>query len=1123
MFNAFATSDEQSSVSYPYIGEKTGEASEKTGEASSVCCSQFSLTSVMEGYGYGEEAKLPLTVLGASFFVNAIASQQLAFFEVRLKVCNDSINDTIEATLRLPLPDSDATVCGFSVGTDHAIAVPKAKAAEVAYKEKEKGRAVATANKVSGAVWETTVYPLNFNEETEVKVQFVCNMADSRVSLPIVFALPVDHITVSAVDENGTVGVDNLGGGATGSTMPDGLHVFFESASTEGSIVSAGHNGSLFWSGCVPKEGLDRAFAAVPTPAATALTDQARGVHVGIVVDTSRSCAPMARGRHECLNALAASYASRGFNNVLFTMWSFSRRASCLGERMDKATAHAKLQAVRYDGGTDLSLLGGESGLLHEAGPLGKECDVVVLFTDGINNLLAKQMPDLGAVGVATVPLHVPLPPAGVNTNLALLRWLAYQTGGSASMRLDEPREFADVVSGAATQTVITRLTTNLSGDEEAWMDEQLQTIPDCRLAAIRVPASSDGSLRFSGVCSASRTPPTTVTLRVEQGAAVVNLTLRIPLPNGNGLPGNGRLLQVQHTLLSLERMQVEHYDPEACATVAAELACKCGIASDFSSLLQLSTAEQAPNPNSNLDPDHSPHPNLISKQFVEHDLACPAEHSAHAAWVELVARREEERVQRQAAEATKRQQKLVNEVAPMRARFENLVASKPARWGQPMTGQVRSLGADDEQPAFQSLGADNAQPAFQSLGADDEEPVFRSLGTGDEEGADNNIPPWNPPGSISQPNLLLPTNLVPNSSRPQEAATAEPSAKRTKRESWKEMMKAAYQTSGLWGALAVFDSHLATSDAAVAELPSTYIMASEVLHECGADGRVCTDMLSNVLETRLPDAQVCRVVAYHLLSYGCFDDAVALLELVRETLAPAEPHSFTDLAFARFHRLRAKTSDLQTAAAHTRCEMARVVADLTTVLTGTEWSGRFKEIEWPVLILLSWAVAWAEHKLTELAGLGAQDSEPANLWPEEQLPAATYRLGGAAGPQLNVFVWLGWDTDYTDVDLHVKEPTGEEVYYSHNRSSTTGAHVSRDFTQGYGPEVYTLPSAPKGTYRVETNYYASHQVSSTTGSTSAVVWSITNMGRFETEAIQFSSVRLVAQKQRQQVLAIDY
>ena len=42
---------------------------------------------------------------------------------------------------------------------------------------------------------------------------------------------------------------------------------------------------------------------------------------------------------------------------------------------------------------------------------------------------------------------------------------------------------------------------------------------------------------------------------------------------------------------------------------------------------------------------------------------------------------------------------------------------------------------------------------------------------------------------------------------------------------------------------------------------------------------------------------------------------------------------------------------------------------------------------------------------------------------------------------------------------------------------TSTGATVSRDFTQGYGPEVYTLRQAPEGDYDVQTNYFASHQV----------------------------------------------
>jgi Ca-activated chloride channel family protein len=44
-----------------------------------------------------------------------------------------------------------------------------------------------------------------------------------------------------------------------------------------------------------------------------------------------------------------------------------------------------------------------------------------------------------------------------------------------------------------------------------------------------------------------------------------------------------------------------------------------------------------------------------------------------------------------------------------------------------------------------------------------------------------------------------------------------------------------------------------------------------------------------------------------------------------------------------------------------------------------------------------------------------------------------------------------------TDMDLHVLEPSGEEAYYGHNLT-TIGGKVSRDFTQGYGPEVYAPP-----------------------------------------------------------------
>ncbi len=40
--------------------------------------------------------------------------------------------------------------------------------------------------------------------------------------------------------------------------------------------------------------------------------------------------------------------------------------------------------------------------------------------------------------------------------------------------------------------------------------------------------------------------------------------------------------------------------------------------------------------------------------------------------------------------------------------------------------------------------------------------------------------------------------------------------------------------------------------------------------------------------------------------------------------------------------------------------------------------------------------------------------------------------------------ILLTWDADQTDIDLHVIEPSGEQVYYSHNRS-VIGGRVSRE------------------------------------------------------------------------------
>ena len=74
---------------------------------------------------------------------------------------------------------------------------------------------------------------------------------------------------------------------------------------------------------------------------------------------------------------------------------------------------------------------------------------------------------------------------------------------------------------------------------------------------------------------------------------------------------------------------------------------------------------------------------------------------------------------------------------------------------------------------------------------------------------------------------------------------------------------------------------------------------------------------------------------------------------------------------------------------------------------------------------------------------------------------------------EADILVTITWNTDSTDVDLHVIEPSGEECYFGHT-TTRSGGRLTRDVTQGYGPEMYVLPEAPAGDYQVRAKYFAS-------------------------------------------------
>lgn len=97
----------------------------------------------------------------------------------------------------------------------------------------------------------------------------------------------------------------------------------------------------------------------------------------------------------------------------------------------------------------------------------------------------------------------------------------------------------------------------------------------------------------------------------------------------------------------------------------------------------------------------------------------------------------------------------------------------------------------------------------------------------------------------------------------------------------------------------------------------------------------------------------------------------------------------------------------------------------------------------------------------------------------------------GAVSPRLRVM--LAWDTDQTDLDLHVISPDGQHAWYG-ERSLPNGGGIDTDVTTGYGPEIYANPSPPAGLWLVYVNFYGG-RASSEEGLTIASLSILSNEG----------------------------
>ena len=210
-------------------------------------------------------------------------------------------------------------------------------------------------------------------------------------------------------------------------------------------------------------------------------------------------------------------------------------------------------------------------------------------------------------------------------------------------------------------------------------------------------------------------------------------------------------------------------------------------------------------------------------------------------------------------------------------------------------------------------------------------------------------------------------------------------------------------------------------------------------LHDPALGWRV----LSNIVELMPTQQAALRLVAYRLQEAGMAKEAVALLRQIL-LLAPDEPQSYRDLALAL-------------TAMDTCDESVRLLQHVAD----TPWPSRFADIG---------LIALAERNDLRTRCAAAPATSDRDAPTAQALP-------------VGLRVVLRWDLNDTDIDLHVIDPNGEEVYYGH-RNSYQGGALSRDFTGGYGPEEFILRDPKPGEYQVTVKYFGSRLAQMARGAT---------------------------------------
>ncbi len=217
------------------------------------------------------------------------------------------------------------------------------------------------------------------------------------------------------------------------------------------------------------------------------------------------------------------------------------------------------------------------------------------------------------------------------------------------------------------------------------------------------------------------------------------------------------------------------------------------------------------------------------------------------------------------------------------------------------------------------------------------------------------------------------------------------------------------------------------------AKSPGFYLDCADFFEQKG-ERAMAVSVLSNLLEMELENRSLMRAVAYKLRYMGETDAAITVFRKVQE-LFPEEPQSHRDLALA--------------------CADARrwqEAVDTLRLVFEKPMDSRFYGIEQVAAVELAGIIARAQREGKPVNTDGIED-----VWLKPI--------------EADLRIVINWDTDMADMDLWVTDPGREKCFYSH-KLTRTGGRMSRDVTQGYGPEEFLIRKALPGDYKVQAHYY---------------------------------------------------